>query len=207
VKAAGLLAGAFMASSGVLVACRYEPKTRIAGRVLSAEDQTLIEDIADTLLPTTAASPGAKAAGVGATINLILTDCYDRATQERVVAGLQSFRNACESKFGKTFTQLTRAERESFVRDVDKESKAMQASAAAAAASVDNTVKIPSGSPADRDSLRTAREPHYFGLVRELALGAYFSSEIGMTKALRYIRVPGHYTGCMPLAPNQPAWA
>jgi hypothetical protein len=42
--------------------------------------------------------------------------------------------------------------------------------------------------------------------VRTLALGAYFSSEIGMTQALRYVRVPGKYVGCMPLEPGQPAW-
>ena len=48
---------------------------------------------------------------------------------------------------------------------------------------------------------------HYFPLVRELSLQAYFSSEIGMTKALRYILVPGRWVGCVPLAPGQPAWA
>jgi hypothetical protein len=208
IRAAGLIAGgAFIASTGVLSACRVQPRTAIAGRVLSAEDQGLIEEIADTLLPTTATSPGARAAGVGAMINLILTDCYDRSTQERVVAGLQSFRNACAARRHKAFTELTRADRESFLREIDKESQAARAAAAAAAASVRTEVTIPSGSPADRDSLRVAREPHYFGLIRELALGAYFSSEIGMTKALRYVAVPGHYTGCMPLAPGQPAWA
>jgi hypothetical protein len=206
-RAAGLLAGgALIASTGVLAACRMEPHTRLAGRILSAEDQNLIEEIADTLLPTTASSPGARAAGGGPTINLILTDCYDRSTQERVVSGLQSFRNACQARRSKAFTELTRAEREAFLREIDKESKAAEAAAAAAAPSVANETKIPSGSPADRDSLRVAREPHYFGLIRELALGAYFSSEIGMTRARRYVRVPGHYTGCMPLAPGQPAW-
>jgi hypothetical protein len=201
-----LIGGAFIASTGVLASCRMTPSTAIAGRVLSVEDQSLIEDIADTLLPTTATSPGAKAAGVGSTINLILTDCYDRGTQERVIAGLQGFRNACDTRRGKPFAALARVEREAFLREIDNESKAAQAAAAAAAASVSTEAKIPSGSPADRDSLRVAREPHYFGLVRELALGAYFSTEIGMTKALRYVRVPGHYTGCMPLAPGQPAW-
>jgi Gluconate 2-dehydrogenase subunit 3 len=208
VKTGGLLvAGMLVGSSGVLEACASEPRTRIAGRVLTQEQQTLIEDIADTLLPATATSPGAKAAGVGATINLILTDCYDASAQQRVASGLDSFRIACRSRRGKEFSQLARADRESFVREVDKESAAAEASASAAAASVNAEVTIPSGSPADRDSARVARVPHYFGLVRELALGAYFSSEIGMTKALRYVRVPGHYTGCMPLAPGQPAWA
>ena len=48
---------------------------------------------------------------------------------------------------------------------------------------------------------------HYFNLVRELALRAYFSSEIGMTKSLRYVMVPGKWVGCVPLNPGQPAWA
>jgi hypothetical protein len=206
-NAALLTASAYFASTGVLAACRAEPGTRIAGRVLSAEDQTLIEEIADTLLPTTAASPGAKAAGVGATINLVLSDCYDRAAQDRVVAGLESFRRGCRSAKGADFTALARADREAFVRDVDKESRAQADAAEAAAATASDVAKIPSASPADRDSARVARVPHYFALIRELALGAYFSSEIGMTKARRYIRVPGHYTGCMALEPGQPAWA
>ena len=52
-----------------------------------------------------------------------------------------------------------------------------------------------------------AEATHYFGLVRQLALQAYFSSEIGMTKALRYVMVPGKWVGCVPLTPGQPAWA
>ena len=208
IKSAALFtAGAYFASTGVLAACRSDPATRIAGRVLSAEDQTLMEDIADTLLPTTPSSPGAKAAGVGATMNLVLSDCYDRAAQERVVAGLKRFRSQCRSTKGAEFSELARADREAFVLQVDKESQAQTRAAEAAAAAVTNETRIPSASPVDRDSARVARVPHYFGLVRELALGAYFSSEIGMTRARRYIRVPGHYTGCMSLEPGQPAWA
>jgi hypothetical protein len=48
---------------------------------------------------------------------------------------------------------------------------------------------------------------HYFKLLRELSLQAYFSSEIGTTKALRYIMTPGKWIGCVPLQPGQPAWA
>jgi hypothetical protein len=57
----------------------------------------------------------------------------------------------------------------------------------------------------DAEAQRVGPE-HYFELVRELALRAYFSSEIGMTKALRYVLVPGRWEGCVPLAPGQPAW-
>jgi hypothetical protein len=149
---------ALFASSGILVACRTD---RASSRVLSDEDQVLAEEIADTLLPTTAGSPGAKAAGTGAAMNLILSDCYKPAEQRAVTDGLARFR-------AENFLELSRADREKFVRSVGKQA--------------------------------------WFEPVRDLALGAYFSSEIGMTQALRYVRVPGKYVGCMPLAPGQPAW-
>jgi hypothetical protein len=54
---------------------------------------------------------------------------------------------------------------------------------------------------------RKVGDTHYFGLVRELAERAYFSSEIGVTKAKRYVRDPGKWVGCVPLEPGQPAWS
>ena len=149
---------ALFASSGILAACRTG---RASSRVLSDEDQVLAEEIADTLLPTTAGSPGAKAAGTGAAMNLILSDCYKPADQRAVSEALARVR-------AKNFLDLSRADRETFVRSVGRQA--------------------------------------WFEPVRDLALGAYFSSEIGKTKALRYVRVPGKYVGCMPLDLGQPAW-
>jgi len=151
---------ALFASSGILVACRTG---RASSRVLSDEDQALAEEIADTLLPTTAGSPGARAAGAGAAMNLILSDCYKPADQRAVSEGLARFRAGA-----KDFLALSRADRETFVRSVSRQA--------------------------------------WFEPVRDLALAAYFSSETGMTKALRYVRVPGKYVGCMPLELGQPAW-
>ena len=169
-KAAGLIAGgAFLASDGILAACRGETRAGPRDRLLNADQQSLAEEIADTLLPTTASSPGAKAAGVGHAMNLIVSDCYKAEDRQHVLSGLETFRTTCRSKRGKDFVDLTRTDRESFVR--------------------------------------TVANAEWFGPVRELALGAYFSSEMGMTKALRYVSVPGKYVGCMPLQPGQPAWA
>ncbi|PGH39630.1 MAG: twin-arginine translocation pathway signal protein, partial [Candidatus Nephrothrix sp. EaCA] len=38
---------------------------------------------------------------------------------------------------------------------------------------------------------------HYFTMMKQLTLLGYFTSEIGMTKALRYLPVPGRYDGCV----------
>jgi hypothetical protein len=170
-----MLGGVLLTTGGFVAACAREQKSSSTG-VLTTEDQALIEEIADTLLPTTPSSPGAKAAGAGAAINLLLTDCYEAHLQEHAVNGLAEFRRTCRKRRGADYVTLAAAERDTFLREIDAEAQ-------------------------------HSRDPHYFGLIRELALRAYFSSEIGMTKAKRYILVPGRWEGCMPLAPGQPAWA
>ena len=169
-------ASAWIASTGVLAACARTERTGAPPtQALSSDDQALVEEIADTLLPTTASSPGAKAAGVGPAINLLLTDCYKPEDQQRAVKGLAAFRSACSSRRHAEFTTLPRDQREQFLREIDAEAKAAGAT-------------------------------HYFHLVRDLANTAYFSSEVGLTKALRYVQTPGRWVGCVPLQPGQPAW-
>ena len=169
-----VVGGLLLTPNGLVLAGRRE-RDQPTSRVLTAADQALIEEIADTLLPTTRLSPGARAARAGAEINLLLTDCYEPDAQVRVVNGLKEFRRACDTRFRRTFAQLPRATREALLRDIDA------------------------------DAIRGGGT-HWFGLVRELAERAYFSSEIGMTKARRWTLVPGKWVGCVPLAPGQPAW-
>ena len=57
-----LLGGVLITSNGFLIACARDANIA-AGKTLTLDDQSLIEEIADTLLPTTPSSPGAKAAG------------------------------------------------------------------------------------------------------------------------------------------------
>lgn len=167
------LAGGALLLPGLLAGCARDGKETSA--TASARDDTvLLEDIADTLLPTTAASPGAKAAGVGATMALLLADCESLEVQQRVAQGLQAFRETCR-KSGGTFAALAQAERERLLRELDA-------------------------------LAQKAGDTHWFSSVRQLALNAYFTSEIGATRATRYVAVPGRYEGCVPLKPGQPAW-
>jgi hypothetical protein len=172
---AALVGGMVFTSSGILAACARERAEETTG-VLTAGDQALAEEIADTILPTTAASPGAKAAGAGPAMNLLLTDCYDEEAQQRVVGGLAALRTTCRDRCGGGFASMPRPEREALLREIDAES-------------------------------RRAGEEHWYRLVSELAHRAYFSSEVGMTQALRWVETPGRWEGCVPLRPGQPAWA
>ena len=171
-QASTALLGSALLLPGMLTGCA--PKSRESAAKDVSSDQALLDDIADTLLPTTAALPGAKAAGVGATMFLILTDCSAADVQQRVSGGLAEFRAACRERGG-DFGSLQQPERERLLRELDA---AAQQSAT----------------------------PHWFADVRELALNAYFSSEIGLTQAMRYTITPGRYDACIPLEPGQPAW-
>jgi len=44
-------------------------------------------------------------------------------------------------------------------------------------------------------------------MMKELTLLGFFTSELGMTQALRYIEAPGRYDPCAPLAPGDRSWA
>jgi hypothetical protein len=169
-----LVGGVLLASNGMLVACSRDQNIT-AGKVLSVDDQAMIQEIADTLFPTTLSSPGARAAGAGATINLLLTDCYAPADQQRVVNGMKEFRQTCVKGCGGNFSAASQDARERLLQAIDAEAQ-----------------KNPE---------------HYFNLIRELSHQAYFTSEVGMTKARRYIMTPGKWIGCMPMRPGQRQWA
>jgi hypothetical protein len=44
-------------------------------------------------------------------------------------------------------------------------------------------------------------------MMKELALLGYFTSEIGCTKAMRYVESPGRFDPCAPYTPGETAWA
>src|SRR4051812_50013808 len=88
VKTTGvLLSGVLITSSG-LTACRGDSR-KIGAGVLNADDQALLEEIADTLLPTTPNSPGAKVAGGGPVINPFLPQFRGAPPQKEGGGGVE----------------------------------------------------------------------------------------------------------------------
>ena len=47
----------------------------------------------------------------------------------------------------------------------------------------------------------------FFKLMKQLTVAGYFTSEIGATKALEYLPIPGRFEGDVPMQPGQKAWA
>ena len=47
----------------------------------------------------------------------------------------------------------------------------------------------------------------FFYLLREYTVRFYITSELGGTKGLAYVPIPGSFHGCIPKNPGQRAWA
>ncbi len=47
----------------------------------------------------------------------------------------------------------------------------------------------------------------FFILMKSLTVTGYFTSEIGATKALDYLPIPGRFDACVPMKAGQKAWA
>jgi glucoside 3-dehydrogenase (cytochrome c) hitch-hiker subunit len=54
--------------------------------------------------------------------------------------------------------------------------------------------------------LDRAAEP-FFRTLKDLTLVGYYTSEVGATRELRHVPVPGRYAGCVPLAQIGRTWA
>ena len=254
VRRVGALLGgiAFVGGSGLLTACARgdRPEAVADGKYkpigqFTAREIELLDEIADTILPTTAKSPGAKAAAVGPFMALMVTDSYRAPEQRAFRDGMRRVNEATQAAHQVDFLKATPAQRLAVLTVLDREQKAAtEARQKAEAEAAKRGVKRPSGpqappegtsaqivagkeaagDSADKNLSDQRQEnagtgdivsgaaaddapPHYFRMMKELAMLGYFTSEIGYTKAMRYVESPGRYDPCVPYAPGDRAWA
>jgi len=210
-----LLGGALSATtiSVFLEGCGPSEKNGNAS-LFSADQEKLITEIADIIIPTTG-TPGAKAAGVGAFIPMMIKDCYPEDAQKAFVKGLEDIENRSKKDFGKSFLEISVPEREQLLGKVRDEAVAEQKSdrekSEAERKAAENTItkkseKEEAGKPMNAKENKPAK-PLFFPIMRDLTLLGYFTSEIGVTQAYAYLEIPGRYDGCVDLKPGQRVWA
>jgi len=199
-RVAALLGGVALAGGDRLAAFSFEPAAieqamaQGAG-AFTAADVALLDEIAETILPETS-TPGAKAAKVGAFMALMVTEAYDERTRQVFQRGLRQLEDACREAHGVPFMQASAAQRLSLVEALDREQHAVMEDRAPK-----RRVRAPA---AEAGSDEPA---HYFRLMKELTLLGYFTSEIGCTRAMRYIEAPGRFDPNAPYSPGDKSWA
>ena len=175
-RLAVMLGGTIVGAEFLLNGTRLEGK--VPGPDFTPDQIALFDEIADTIIPTTD-TPGAKAAGVGAFMALIVKDCYAADDEAKFRAGIADIEARSRSDHGRGFTAATAEQRTELLAKMDHEEHA---------------------------SRGLGRAPGPFGLIKQLTLVGYFTSEIGCTQALRFNESPGMFIGCAPMQPGDPAW-
>ena len=167
--------------------------------LLSADDIALLDEVGDTIIPITD-TPGAKAAKVGEFMKVYVSDCYRADQQKAFTEGLAALDKASEKQSGKKFGSLTVAERTTLLTALETEAKAYNQ-------------QIKDKEQAARDAAKKDMKEfigapvHYYTMIKQLTLMGYFTSEIGMKQALRFLPVPGKYDGAYPYKKGDKAWA
>lgn len=180
---AALLGGtAMVLPIGILQSCSYTPKLRTE---ISEADISLFDEIGETILPTTAESPGAKEAEIGAYMLLMIKDCFVKEDQEIVLNGLNVLDNYCAKQYNGSFEGLTAEQKLNIMEGLQEEATALAL------------------------EQEGEEEPvqHYFDHLKGLTISGYFSSKIGMTVAREYLPIPGKYESCIPYKKGDKVWA
>jgi hypothetical protein len=197
-RVALIMGGAVVGAEFFISGCK-STSTQVSD-LFDTDHVAFLNEVADTILPTTS-SPGAKAANVGQFMAVMVRDCYTPADQKTFLDGIKKLNDAGQKQFSGKFMDLTDQQRTDLLVAFDKEQK-------------DFTTQRNKQLDADKlkhtsDTKYKAPElpHHYFRMMKELTLLGYFTSEIGATKALRYIAIPGRYDGCVPYKKGDKAWA
>lgn len=145
---------------------------------ITEEQIRLLDEIGETILPASERSPGAKAAGIGRFMSRMISDCYSEGDYRIFVSGMTQVQRASKDAYRRGFQKLTPSERHELLTEFDREARLQ----------------------GDR------QPPHFFSLMKQLTLLGYFTSEIGVTQAMRYDPTPGRYDGCAEYREGDKAW-
>lgn len=175
-----LLGGTLIGGNAFLTGCKSETGTKAA---FSADDIAYLDEVANTILPDTASSPGAKAAKVGQFMTVMVNDCYEAKDQKIFHDGMNKLNDFSNKTYNNSFMKLTDQQKHDLLVKLDNEQKGYMKN-------------------------KKKEDPsHYFRMMKELTMLGFFTSEIGSTKARRYMETPGKYDGAYPYKKGDKAFA
>ena len=148
--------------------------------------KSLLAELAETIIPATD-TPGAKEAGAVEFILPLLNECTDTKTLNNFVKGLRDLEEHSRSHYHREFIDCSPAEKEAVLSYFDQNTQTT------------NYLFEKAKSKFTGYS--------FFTTLKTYTVQGYCISEKGASLGMRYIAVPGKYLSCIPLEPNQKAWA
>lgn len=144
-----------------------------------------LDDVADTILPTTD-TPGARDAAVGPFMARYSAACYPPEHIALLKSGIADIDEQMQALHGKGFRPADEQAKILLLTQIDRQAK-------------QHTHRA--------DAKLGDAAPHYFTLMKQLTLYGFFTSEPGATRVVRYRPNPGKYKGCIPYVDGETFWA
>ena len=117
-----LLGGTLVGMNAFLTGCKTNTGKTEA---FTADDIAYLDEIADTILPTTS-TPGAKAAKVGQFMTVMVNDCYEEKDQKAFRDGMDKINELSKKEFNNNFMKITPEKRHQLLVKLDAEAKEHQ---------------------------------------------------------------------------------
>ena len=132
------------------------PAKAPAPKFFNEDEMRTVVEMSERIIPADDHSPGAKAAGVGGYIDLVVSESSD-PTKETWREGLAAINKMSRDKFGKPFADSTEAQQIELLNQISKNERSPQ------------TV-----------------EERFFRTIKYATVDGYYTSEIGIHKELHY---------------------
>lgn len=190
-KGIGVLLGGSVSPAVVAAVLADDGRQTTGGswqpQTLSADQDHLVTAIAEAIIPATD-TPGATIARVNEFIDLLLSKWLDREGVRRFLDGLEEFDSRTRAVAGRSFIDLALDQQLALLEPLDRE--AIEVRNAAREAGSEHAEDLP-----------------FFGMMKEMTLVGYYTSEIGMTQELLYPEITSTYSGCVPFDEIGRSWA
>lgn len=133
------------------------------------DQQTLITDLAETIIPKTA-TPGATDLGLYPFIMKMVDDCSTKKDQQAFIKGMGEFNDVPNKLFHKSFADCTKKEKEDVLKSLEK-----------------------------KDGKLGENLLAFYNTVKGLTVFGYTQSKYFLTKVNVYELVPGRYNAYFPV--------
>jgi hypothetical protein len=149
---------------------RAQWRARPGFRVLDAQQQVLVQTLAEMIIPATD-TPGAKEAGVDQFIDVMLADWYDPDDRRHFLDDLAAVDVRCKAATGKAFTDADPAQQTALLTALDDELARLRAT-------------------------HQRTNQNFLRNLKWLTLTGYYTSQVGFEQELHARIIPGSYDPC-----------
>ena len=173
-----LIGGSILGVENLLTSCKSRERKSIFG-ILDKREINIVEEFAETILPKTNSSPGAKDVKVAEYINTIITDCLTEEHQKVIRDGIINLDELARQQYDEEFTDLKSGQK------------------------TDILLMLEETSAEHYKNLNPEDPPHYYPILKQLTIRGYVTSELVGTTVLRHVPIPGRYEGCISYQPGE----